>query len=93
MGRLVVEDVLLAGVGITPFVGGTRVRLLLLGLFVVVVLLSRFLFGLRLDPKEAPNCLNREFIRTNSFVTDPRWKDAGFPGKRVGEDGRWRYYM
>ena len=75
MGRLVVEEVLSEGVGRTPLVGGARVRLLLLEGFEVVVLLllllSRFLFGLRLDPKEAPNCLNREFMRTTSSVTDP----------------------
>ncbi len=71
---MVVEEVLLEGVGRTPLVGGARVRLLLLEGFEVVVLLlllSRFLFGLRLDPKEAPNCLNREFMRTTSSVTDP----------------------
>lgn len=75
MGRLVVEDVLLAAVGGMPLVGGARVRVLALEVFVVVVLpLSRFLFGLRLDPKEAPNCLNREFMRTSSSVTDPMEK-------------------
>lgn len=72
MGRLVVEDVLLGAVGGMPLAGGARVKVLALEVFVVVVLpLSRFLFGLRLDPKEAPNCLNREFIRTTSSVTDP----------------------
>ena len=77
MGRLVVEDVLLFAGGRTGlrrgFWGGARVKVLPLEVFVVVVLLlSRFLFGLRLDPKEAPNCLNREFIRTTSSVSDAR---------------------
>lgn len=69
MGRLVVEDVVFKGGEMTPLVGGERVRLLPLDVAVVeVLLLSRFLFGLRLDPKEAPNCLNREFMRTSSFA-------------------------
>lgn len=64
MGRLAVDAVVLDGGGMTLFVGG-RVRLLPLEVVVVVVLLlSRFLFGLRLEPKEAPNCLNRAFMRT-----------------------------
>ena len=85
MGRLVVEEVLLEGVGRTPLVGGGRVKLLpleglevvvLLLLLLLLLLLSRFLFGLRLDPKEAPNCLNREFMRTTSCVID-----AGLGGR------------
>ena len=59
MGRLVVDEVLLDAVWVTPFAGG-RVRLLLL----LLLGGSRFLFGLRLEPNEAPNCLNREFIRS-----------------------------
>lgn len=95
MGRLVVEEVLLEGVGRTPLVGGARVRLLPLEGFEVVVLLlllllSRFLFGLRLDPKEAPNCLNREFMRTTSSVSNPSWEDVEVAGKVVDEDQGWR---
>lgn len=74
MGKLVVDEVLFDGGGMTPLVGGERVRLLPLVVVVVVVvevlLLSRlFRFGLRLDPKETPNCFNREFIRTFAFAS------------------------
>lgn len=68
MGKLVVDEVLLDGGGMTPLVGGERVMLLPFVVVVEVLLLSRFRFGLRLDPKETPNCLNREFIRTFSFA-------------------------
>lgn len=90
MGRLVVEDVVLEGGGTTPLVGG-RVRLLPLDVVVVgmvLVLLSRFLFGLRLDPKEAPNCLIREFIRTSACVVDVEGR-LDCLEQRVGEGGRW----
>lgn len=92
MGRLVVEEVWLRGVGPMPLVGGARVRVLALEVFVVVLPLSRFLFGLRLDPKEAPNCLNREFIRTTSSVSDPVQEDVAVAGKVVDEDRavEWR---
>ena len=75
-----------------PLVGGARVRVLALEVFVVVLPLSRFLFGLRLDPKEAPNCLNREFIRTTSSVSDPVQEDVAVAGKVVDEDRavEWR---
>lgn len=76
MGKLVVDEVLLDGGGMTPLVGGERVRLLPLVVVVEVLLLSRlFRFGLRLDPKETPNCFNREFIRTFSFVR-AEWEDG-----------------
>ena len=74
MGRLVVEEVLFDGGGRMPLGGGERVRLLPFEVVVVeVLLLSRFRVGLRLDPKEAPNCLNREFMRTSSSAVD--WED------------------
>lgn len=67
MGRLVVEAVVFVDGGTMLWAGGARVRLLPVE---VVLLLSRCLFGLRLDPNEAPNCLNREFMRTTSFAND-----------------------
>lgn len=67
MGRLVVEAVVFEGGGTMPLVGGARVRLLPVE---VVLSFSRCLFELRLDPNEAPNCLNREFMRTASFANN-----------------------
>lgn len=88
-----VEEAVMEGGGM-PFVGG-RVRLLPLDAVVVVtLLLSRFLFGLRLDPREAPNCLNRAFMRTlHTWMFGRTDYFLGQVVGRVGEDGWWGIRM